>query len=205
MKPIAVSYANTVYLKLQPYRLKSIARRVNEKLSPIYYGPYPIIERVGEAAYRLQLPDNCQVHSVFHVSLLKRASSSVPNVQPLPPSLSESWELQVLPESVVKWRHSSTGIVEVLIKWCDLFEFENTWEEAVVIKEQFPHFHLEDKVHKLGGSIDTTPTQQVYRRDRSRKNWASLVATGPSGIAVSPNSCMDESTLQQNAGVGAPS
>lgn len=40
----AVDYqvGDMVYLKIQPYKLKSLAKRVNQKLSPRYYGPYEI-------------------------------------------------------------------------------------------------------------------------------------------------------------------
>lgn len=33
-----------VYLKLQPYQQKSLARRPSEKLRPRYYGPYKILQ-----------------------------------------------------------------------------------------------------------------------------------------------------------------
>nr|XP_016467519.1 PREDICTED: uncharacterized protein LOC107790127 [Nicotiana tabacum] len=43
------------------------------KLSPRYIGPYPILERIGLVAYRLALPlELSSVHSVFHVSMLKK-------------------------------------------------------------------------------------------------------------------------------------
>ncbi|CAN6711478.1 unnamed protein product [Malus baccata var. baccata] len=43
------------------------------KLSPRYIGPYQIVERVGEVAYRLALPPELvRVHNVFHVSMLRR-------------------------------------------------------------------------------------------------------------------------------------
>ncbi|GKV42223.1 hypothetical protein SLEP1_g49655 [Rubroshorea leprosula] len=46
---------------------------IRGKLSPRYIGPYPILERVGEVAYRLELPGNLAgVHDVFHVSLLQK-------------------------------------------------------------------------------------------------------------------------------------
>ena len=40
------SVGDWVYLKIQPYRLKSLARKCNEKLSPRFYGPYKVLEKV---------------------------------------------------------------------------------------------------------------------------------------------------------------
>ncbi|CAN4093129.1 unnamed protein product [Withania somnifera] len=43
------------------------------KISPGYIGPYEIIERVGDVAYRLALPPiPSAIHPVFHVSMLRR-------------------------------------------------------------------------------------------------------------------------------------
>ena len=41
-----------VWLKLQPYRQQSLAKREFEKLAPRFYGPYKIIQKVGLVAYR---------------------------------------------------------------------------------------------------------------------------------------------------------
>jgi len=40
-----------VYLKLQPNQLKSLAKKLNEKLSPWFYGPYKISKVIGKVAY----------------------------------------------------------------------------------------------------------------------------------------------------------
>ena len=43
------------------------------KLIPCYVGPYEILQRVGKVAYELKLPSElASVHSVFHVSMLKK-------------------------------------------------------------------------------------------------------------------------------------
>ena len=45
-----------VYLKLQPFWQLTIRTRGNMKLSPRFYGPYQLLERLGKVAYRLELP-----------------------------------------------------------------------------------------------------------------------------------------------------
>jgi hypothetical protein len=43
------------------------------KLAPRYVGPYKILARRGQVAYRIQFPDILSVvHNVFHVSQLKK-------------------------------------------------------------------------------------------------------------------------------------
>lgn len=39
-----------VYLKLQPYRMKSLTRKPNKKLAPRFFGPYKVVQRVGKVA-----------------------------------------------------------------------------------------------------------------------------------------------------------
>ncbi|WVZ89507.1 hypothetical protein U9M48_035900 [Paspalum notatum var. saurae] len=61
-----------VYLKVSPIR--GLRRfKVKGKLAPRYIGPFKIIDRKGEVAYQLELPDRLLgVHDVFHVSQLKK-------------------------------------------------------------------------------------------------------------------------------------
>jgi len=61
-----------VYMKLQPYVQSSVAARTNKKLSFRFYGPYQILQRVGAVAYKLQLPEGSKIHSILHVSQLKK-------------------------------------------------------------------------------------------------------------------------------------
>ncbi|WVZ14811.1 hypothetical protein V8G54_012377 [Vigna mungo] len=43
-----------VYVKLHPYKQIFVAFRSNVKLAPKYYGPYPILEKIGVVAYKLK-------------------------------------------------------------------------------------------------------------------------------------------------------
>ena len=65
-RDVSFEVGDMVLLKLRPYCHHSLARRANEKLSPRFYGPFKIIEKIGLVA-------EAKIHLVFHVSQLKRA------------------------------------------------------------------------------------------------------------------------------------
>lgn len=62
-----------VYLKIRPKHWKTLATRDNEKLAPRFYGPFAVEKKIGQVAYKLPLPTTCNIHSVFHVSQLRKA------------------------------------------------------------------------------------------------------------------------------------
>ena len=49
------SVGDMVYLKLQPHIQTSVADRSNYKLSFRYYGPYKVLQQIGDVAYKLDL------------------------------------------------------------------------------------------------------------------------------------------------------
>ena len=99
--------------------------------------------------------------------------------QPLPLAITEDWELQVQPEAIIAVRINEAGQEEVLMKWANLSEFENSWELKSNIQREFLDFHLEDKVDLQGGGIDSDPRfGKVYSRQKKRGHGLSL---GPLG------------------------
>jgi len=98
-----------VYLKLHPCRMQSLATLPNQKLAPRFYGPYEVLERIGEVAYKLKLPESTKIHPVFHVSLLKQSTGCLSQPQPLPTDLTEDSELLVEPEKVLTERFNKQG------------------------------------------------------------------------------------------------
>ncbi|KAI3680944.1 hypothetical protein L6452_35724 [Arctium lappa] len=71
-KHIEFQVGDRVMLKVAPWKgLIRFGRR--GKLSPNDIGPFQIIQRVGEVAYRLEMPAELQkIHSTFHVSNLRK-------------------------------------------------------------------------------------------------------------------------------------
>ena len=71
-QPLPLRPGDHVFLKVSPRR--GVLRFGKKgKLSPRFIGPFEILDRVGEVAYRLALPPQLsQVHNVFHVSMLRK-------------------------------------------------------------------------------------------------------------------------------------
>ena len=67
-RPLEFQAGEHVFLKIS--LTKEVIRfGARGKLSPRYIGPFEIMDRVGEVAYKLALPPSLEgVHNVFHVS-----------------------------------------------------------------------------------------------------------------------------------------
>lgn len=127
-----------VFLKLQPYVQATVAHRANHKLSFRFFGPFPVTEKIGEVAYRLQLPVDSKVHPVFHVSQLKKFVP--PKYQVLDVIPSHEAHLQV-PVRVLQQRLKTVGtktIAQVLIERSGTPSPPPTWEDRDALKQMFP-------------------------------------------------------------------
>lgn len=112
-----------VFLKLRPYRQRSFT---HEKLAARYYRPFKVLWKIGNVAYKLELPATSTINPVFHVSLLRRAKGSVAFSPTLPRQLNSELELVVEPEQLFEVRSKTQGQVgdlKVLIKWKSLPEY----------------------------------------------------------------------------------
>jgi hypothetical protein len=104
-----------VYLKLQPYIQSSVSRRAYQKLAFKFFGPYRVLERIGNVAYRLELPPSASVHPVFHVSQLKLSVGNQTISSTLPTDLVEfQVPLRILQR---RWSSGPHPVEQVLVEW----------------------------------------------------------------------------------------
>nr|GFA55287.1 putative reverse transcriptase domain-containing protein [Tanacetum cinerariifolium] len=82
-KPMEFQVEDKVMLKVSPW--KGVVRFGKRgKLNPRYVGPFKVLERVGDVAYKLNLlKELSRVHNTFHVSNLKKCHADEPLAVPL--------------------------------------------------------------------------------------------------------------------------
>ena len=114
------------------------------KLSPRFVGPFEIIERIGEVAYRLALPPALsKVHDVFHVSLLRkymRDPSHVISYEQLsvdPQLVYEEKPVMILDRKEKVLRNKMVSLVKV--QWCNHGIEKATWETEYKMREMYSH------------------------------------------------------------------
>ncbi|GAV77540.1 Chromo domain-containing protein, partial [Cephalotus follicularis] len=103
--------------------------RRNMKLSPRFYGPFEIIQKVGNAAYELNLPAKARIHPVFHVSYLKKKIGSTVQVQPELPHMQEEADAILSKPQTVLDRRTRRRREEILIHWQGLSPSDATRED----------------------------------------------------------------------------
>lgn len=135
-----------VFLKLHPYRQSSLAMRTNQKLAPRFYGPFQISSKIGQVAYRLNLPPQSLIHPTFHVSLLKKKVGQADVVEPTLPPVGTDGQLLRNPIAILDrkvFKKDNRMGIQVLLRWEGLNSDDATWEDWDKIKKQYPAHILE--------------------------------------------------------------
>ncbi|KAI3695913.1 hypothetical protein L1987_78918 [Smallanthus sonchifolius] len=131
-----------VLLKVSPW--KGIIRfRKRGKLSPRFVGPFKILARVGQVAYRLDLPVELSgIHPTFHVSHLRKCladdTAHIPYDEiEVDNSLNYVEEpIAILDRAEKRLRNKSIPLVEV--QWKHRKGSEATWEKEYEMRGLYP-------------------------------------------------------------------
>ena len=93
-----------VYLRLHLYKKRTIKGKGSEKIKPIFYGPYKVIQKVGEVLYQLELPMGSKIHNVFHVYCIKKVIGKSISVSDTLPPLDDEGQLFLIPNKILRTR-----------------------------------------------------------------------------------------------------
>ncbi|KAK6144718.1 hypothetical protein DH2020_021538 [Rehmannia glutinosa] len=140
-KELQFAVGEKVFLRVSP--TKGIFRFGKRgKLNPRNVGPYEVLERVGRVAYRLALHQECRIHNVFHVSMLRRYMpdpSHVVNYETIKLDKQLSYEkkpVAVLDRKVHKLRNRDVELIKM--QWSGHSQEEATWERKEDILASHP-------------------------------------------------------------------
>jgi hypothetical protein len=137
---------NHMYFRVSP--MKGVMRfGVKGKLAPRYIRPFPILEKCGTVAYKLNLPPSlARVHDIFHVLQLKMCLKAhvdvvLSEVTPLKADLSYSEHpIKVLAQKDRVMRHKTIKFFK--IQWSNHSEEEAMWESDDFLRSRHPDFVL---------------------------------------------------------------
>nr|GEW68342.1 putative reverse transcriptase domain-containing protein [Tanacetum cinerariifolium] len=142
-KPMEFQVGDKVMLKVSPW--KGVVRfSKRRKLNPRYVGPFNILERVRDVAYKLDLPEELsRVHNTFDISNLKKCHANEPLAVMLD-GLHVDDKLhfveepvEIMDREVKRFKQSQIPLVKV--RWNSKRGPEFTWEREDQFRKKYPH------------------------------------------------------------------
>ena len=135
------------------------------KLSPKYYDPYKVLQKIGTMDNKLELLASSWVHPVLHVSCLKKVIGDKIPVQNIFLKLDKEGKIILEPKSItdtIIHQLRNRSISEYLIKWRKLPAIDSTWEDESFIQkhpELIKHCgqHFSQGVDMLSPNIGSLP------------------------------------------------
>jgi len=153
-----------VFLRVNP--VTSVGRALKcRKLTPRFVGPFEIVEKIGDVAYRIALPPSLSnLHDVFHVSQLQKYvydESHVILVDELEvrDNLTvETWPVRLEDREVKRLRGKEIVLVNVI--WVGPTDDNATWQSESRMKDSYLELFPSGKFSRtkilLGGRVVTT-------------------------------------------------
>ena len=142
-RPMTFEVGDSVLLKFSPWKgLIRFGKR--GKLSPRFIGPFKVLQRIGNQAYKLELPEELNgIHNTFHVCYLRKFMGEVLDIIPIYElRIHENKRLIEEPKVIVdrKTKKLRRKMVElVLVRWKHSNGPNLTWERESDMMSHYPH------------------------------------------------------------------
>jgi hypothetical protein len=118
------SIGDKVYLSTANIDPKHTGLPSSSKLGPKWIGPYTIIEKVHNSAYKLNIPPGCRIHPVFNTGALKPYDTKKRLSKPHEVVLKDGTIGQLVQRIHKKRRRKNQ--LQYLVQWVG--ESKQTWE-----------------------------------------------------------------------------
>ena len=154
-----IAVGDLVMLNAKNIRTKRPTKKLSQKL----YGPFKVMEKRGNRAFKLEISPRWKIHPLFHVSLLEPYRHSNLSGKEQPPRKPEEfdgdleWEVErIVKSEIITYirRRSRMQEITYFVKWAGSSEDENTWEPPESLEnaqELVAAFHRENPdMPKLG-------------------------------------------------------
>ena len=177
------------------------------KLTPKRYGPFKILKQLSPAVYKIKIPHQWKVHSVFHANLImpyKETTIHGPNYRRPPPDLVDGEE-EFEVEQILSMKQMGRGCkTHYLVKWKGCPTSDNSWEpeKNLNTKELITEFKQSSKPKKTKGrktylwmtwtvQVNSSPSQLYHHTSSSATEMSSTLgspATSPVQSSSEPSS-----------------
>ena len=122
-RPVSFAVGDLVWLKTDHLQIPSTSAR---KLAPCWVGPFPILQRITDVTYRLQLPEHWRIHPSFHVSVLKlHHGPAKPQQQPVFTVSGQDSKYEI--ERIIAHRLGAQDRLQYLVRWTGFDASEDMW------------------------------------------------------------------------------
>ena len=169
---------------------------VNPKLSNQRVGPFPVLEKVGNLAYRLGLPGIMRIHPVISIAQLEPAPdrSEDPyaraSTQPVPPVVEEGQDQAVNSEFASKYkpyeierlleRRGTGRNIKYLVKWKNCGNEHNAWYPVHALQ------NARDLMEECDSRVEVDPTRNRRQKALATRNIRKKLPTTKTTSARKP-------------------
>jgi hypothetical protein len=137
-----------VLLSTKHFTTKFRAKNAHKFQAP-YIGPFKILAKISDVAYRLDLPASFKIHNVFYSGLLKPYKGEYNQPTPPEPVLLADNSIGYIVESILR-RRKIRNSFQYLVKWKDYPEYESSWEPRKNLMKDVPDLvEAFDKAHPM--------------------------------------------------------